>query len=140
MNFPALFSIFSAMIAIGFLGVALFAGLATKRQTTWARVPGRVIRSRVNFDGEDFAADVLYSYRHNGVTYTGKTVSFPQFTHNWRGPAERVCTRYPEGTEVIVYVNPEYPRSAVLEPPSRIGAIVFLLISIVLLILAWGLR
>jgi len=92
----------------------------------------------VEYDGEDFVADVVYSYRHNNIDYTGDTVSRPQVTYNWRGPAERVCRRFPEGATISVYVNPKDSRRAVLEPPARFGAITFLLVSILLFAFAWA--
>lgn len=129
-----------AVLATAFAAVGMWGVLAPRAQHQWTRVSGRVVRSVVEFDGEDFAAVVVYGYRHNGVDYTGSTVSLPRIIYNWRGPAERVCRRYPEGATISVYVHPRDARRAVLEPPGRIGVLTFLLISILLFAMAWALR
>jgi hypothetical protein len=101
-------------------------------------VSGRVLRSVVEYDGEDFPAAVVYSYRHNDSDYTGRAISLPQITYNWRGPAERVCRRFPEGATISVYVNPKDSRRAVLEPPAGVGVLAFLLTSVLCFVIAWA--
>ena len=127
----------TATFGIGFLVIAIWTIVAGNRQTTWTKVPARIIRSKVEYRGEEFAADVAYTYSFQGVEHIGNAVSSPQIVYNWRGPAERICARYPEGAAVIACVHPEDPQRSVLEAPSRAGAMAMLLASIVFLILAW---
>jgi hypothetical protein len=129
----------SAAFGMGFLVIAICAIVAPNRQARWKKVPSRIIRSRVEYRGEEFAADVAYTYSYDGVDHTGNAVSSPQIVYNWRGPAERICARYPEGATVTASVHPEDPTRSVLEPPGRIGAIVMLLVSAVCLLFALAL-
>ena len=129
----------SAAFGMGFLVIAICAIVAPNRQARWKKVPSRIIRSRVAYQGEEFAADVAYTYSYDGVEHTGNAVSSPQIVYNWRGPAERICARYPEGATVTASVRPEDPTRSVLEPPSRIGATVMLLVSAVCLLFALAL-
>jgi len=126
-------AIATILLVIGILGI-----VAGQKQATWSRVSGRVVRSKVEYRGEEFAADIVYSYQHNDVEYTGDTVSFPQIVYNWRGPAERICRRYPEGATINVYLNPQDPTQSVLEPPSGTGVVAFLIASAFFFVIAWA--
>jgi hypothetical protein len=129
-----------AAVGIMFLGTAIWSVVAAQRQETWATVPGQVVRSQVEYRGEEFAAEVSYTYSYDGREYTGRTVSSPPIVYNWRGPAERICARYPEGAVVVTHVNPRDPQRSVLEPPGGIGSIAMLLVSILCLVFAWALN
>ena len=128
-------AIATVLLVVGLLGI-----VAGRKQATWMRVSGRVVRSKVEYRGEEFAADIVYSYQHNHIEYTGDTVSFPQFVYNWRGPAERICRRYPEGATINVYLNPQDPKRSVLEPPSGAGMVACLIASVLFFVIAWAMK
>ena len=86
----------------------------------WSTVSGRVVSSRLR--GGYFPAGpalahvehvaVDYQYVVQGTTYTADAVSlgFARESH------ERTLKRYPVGTRVLVYYDPQKPGRAVLEP------------------------
>ncbi|MFL6605677.1 MAG: DUF3592 domain-containing protein [Steroidobacteraceae bacterium] len=133
-------SVSFAAIAVVLLAVGILGVVAGQKQIPWTRVSGRVVRSGVEYRGEEFAAAVVYSYQHKNVEYTGNIVSFPQIVYNWRGPAERICQRYPEGATISVYVDPQNPKRSVLEPPSGVGVLALLLASVFFFVVAWAVK
>lgn len=94
----------------------------SNRAQSWPAVPGKVVESRLrevtDSDGTTYQAYVAYDYFVNGaalhsdVRCPGANQSSSSFT----GGAKRVLTRYPIGSEIIVYVNPVDPADAMLEP------------------------
>jgi hypothetical protein len=96
--------------------VATWGWLGVNRQRSWVTVSGRVVRSRVESQGEDYKADVEYAYGYQEHDYRGTRVRSFQLRYNWPQPAERVCQRYLEGAVVEVFVNPRDPTQSVLEP------------------------
>jgi Protein of unknown function (DUF3592) len=110
------FPLFVILLAVVLPLVAIWAWQRSDEQRAWARVPGRVARSRVEIQGEDYRADVEYAYRYQERDYRGTTVRSLQPAYNWRGPAERICQRYPVGAIIEVYVSPQDPHQSVLEP------------------------
>jgi hypothetical protein len=118
------------LLAIAFFAVAAWSVVEAQRQTTWTKVPARVVRSRVEYRGEEFVADIAYTYSFGGEEYVGSTVGSLQIVYNWRGPAERQCARYPEGDTVTAYLDPGDPKRSMLEAPTSGTAPVFLCVSI----------
>jgi hypothetical protein len=60
---------------------------------------------------------------------------------NWRAPAAKDINRYPPGRLVTVYVNPDDPRSAVLEPGGHWWFLPFIVsFSALLVFVALSLR
>ena len=117
------------------LAIASFVGavgivVAKRRQATWMQVQARVVRSRVEYLGEEFVADVAYTYSFGGIEYEGSTVGSLQIVYNWRGPAERKCARYPDGATVTAYVDRHDPARSMLEAPRSGASFVLLVASI----------
>ena len=111
---------------VGWVGIVV----AKRRRATWMQVQARVVRSRVEYRGEEFVADVAYTYSFGGMEYEGSTVGSLQIVYNWRGPAERQCARYPDGATVTVYVDRHDPARSMLEAPRSGAAFVLLVASI----------
>jgi hypothetical protein len=122
-----------AVVAFSAFGavVALFA-LMLQRQAsvakTWPVVTGRVTMSDVDaFRGASYAnepragtmyrARLTYAYEYNGLPYIGHDVSLGvKLTSGSQWLAKRAAATYPEGASVQVYVNPQHPEQAVLQP------------------------
>jgi Protein of unknown function (DUF3592) len=107
-----------AFICIGMLlpAAAVYALVREGTEQRWVKVVGRIITSRVDYDGELYRAGVHFSYRYNGIEYSAKTIRTFGLMYNFRGPAETTCARYPVGANVDVFVDPDGPERAVLEP------------------------
>lgn len=86
------------------------------RQHTWREVAGVIVRSEVVNQYDYFQPDIRFDYVVDGSQYSGATVRSGLVTYNWRGPAQRLCAKYPVGARVPVFVSGGDPASAVLEP------------------------
>ena len=102
-------------------GVAIALLLAYARSSAaperrWVKVNGKILVSRVAFDSEAYQPIVEYVYHYDGLEYRRRNIRSLLVVYNFKGPAERICARYPSGADVEVYVNPQSPSSSVLEP------------------------
>lgn len=94
-------------------------GLSARR---WIRVPGRVTRSELvqrtsQVDSmENERAEIEYVYEVEGRSYRGDRVRAAKISGESRGLARKRLQRYPVGAAVQVYVRPEEPTAAMLEP------------------------
>lgn len=120
-----------------------------RRAATWAEAPGKVISARAvarkvrgadsherAVAGDDLEtrnfAEVTYEYHVGTRTYRGKRFSVGEDLGNFQ-VAERLA-RYPVGTPVAVWYNPEKPAEAVLERDAPEG--VFRTMAIFIAVLA----
>jgi len=81
--------------------------VAKKRHTSWT---GRRRRTSIVYSPR-----VRYEYVVDGRTYTCDCVSFGDHSSSDAARAQKVVNRYPKGTKVTAYYDPEDPRLAVLE-------------------------
>jgi hypothetical protein len=125
-----------------FLGVmGIITIISGGKQKKWPTVNGRVLASRLEEKREEvhdeertrprvgFAAVVEYEYIHQGERCTASTLSMAEKQYA-RSLAQKVIDKYPVGTTVKVYVNPENPVEAVLEPGGSLSGIMFLIIGL----------
>ena len=114
-------------IGLAFLLVAagtLWWGATTVRNASasrdWTAVPGTITVSQVAIstdeDGTTYSADVQYKYVVNDRWRAADTVHFGEYGSGSRSHAEKIVARYPPGSPVTVYYNPDDPDTAVLEP------------------------
>ena|SRR5690349_5231430 len=89
--------------------------LRVQSQKKWHRVEGRVLESSLSL-GEYWYPRVSYEYTQGDRTFRSDRIRSLQIAMNWRAPASKDISRYPPGKLVTVYVDPNDPRSAVLEP------------------------
>lgn len=87
-----------------------------RKENEWEKVAGTITRACVRFDGEYFDPDFEYVYYTKGRQFRGNRLRSLMISVNWRSPSEKAVARYPSGMPVVVFVNPNYPRDAVLEP------------------------
>lgn len=116
------------MTPLNWLGVVpVFVGLviavvtmrkyrAAQAQFSWRVVPGEIISSSVHFTWDYYDPVIEFRYTVDGKRLQGTKVRTGAVSTNWRGPAAQLVAKYPPGTAVEVYVNPDNPRDAVLEP------------------------
>jgi hypothetical protein len=106
---------------ISFLILFLIGGpaIADLGTADWNATDGVITSSEVytSTDGEGttYCLWVDYEYTYDGKTYNGDVVSYSKDNScdSWSGNAD---DDYPEGKEITVYVNPDNPYEAVLEP------------------------
>jgi len=104
--------------------------------STFRRVPGVVLSSKVVSDAEFDVPAIEYSYEVDGVAYRGNRVTkSPLLLKNWPGPAERLVARYPVGVTISVFVDPKDPHRAYLQPRGYRGA-AFVVIGLGALVIA----
>ena len=111
------------MIAGGLTGVGLLAAGVWQRnkiaasqswpQTTGSVTSGSIVREACN-DSTGYSVSLTYEYVANGVTYTGERIGFSRRVYSRGSRAQAELDRYPAGSGVIVYFNPEKPADAVL--------------------------
>lgn len=102
----------------------------------WLKVSGRVVSSHVMFQFEHYEPLVHYIYRHNGIEYQGETIRTRMPLYNASQPAQRVCSRYPRGATVTVYIDPSAPSHSILEPGGDFKLFCFTLATSLFLILS----
>ena len=107
---------------ISFLILFLIGGPAIADLGTgdWNATDGVITSSDVRSStdsegGTTYCLAVDYEYTYDGKTYYGNVVSYSKDNScdSWSGNAD---DDYPEGKEITVYVNPDNPYEAVLEP------------------------
>ena len=77
-----------------------------------------------------------YAFCYDGIEYRGKNIRSHLAVYNFKGPAARLCARYPSGASVEVYVDPSNPARSVLEPGGDVRLLwVGFPVSLVLIVL-----
>ena len=102
-------------------GVGLFDAWSGLKSYGWEEKPGVILSSEIRSCGrgkelnsKTYRADIFYRYRLNGYDLTGD-VLYPGYeSHSSREGARKWLRRFPSGSTVTVYVNPERPRDAML--------------------------
>jgi hypothetical protein len=99
---------------------------------SWEITSGRVLKSYVDVresshmdannvmqSSTSYDPKVLYEYDVDGKTFQGQTIrvgdSFFRVSAGGSSEAQKVVDRYPEGSEVYVYYNPDNPAESALE-------------------------
>ena len=86
----------------------------------WPQVQGVVEQSQVaesKTKGKtNYYADIRYRYEVAGAAHTSDRVAFGGYQSTDRTPHEAQVAKYPAGSTVTVYYQPDAPDMAVLEP------------------------
>ena len=107
------------------------------------RIPSPIkISTSKPTESYSYEALVSYSYSVAGDDYVGKRLAFGAITEGGQGRAEAICERYPVGSQVKVYYDPDDAESATLEVGIQgqvffipgLGA-VFLLVGALILVI-----
>lgn len=146
-----------AVVGVFFLTGAIIAGfgvrhaLARRRIRQWPRAKGKVLESRLmsgtsrsqDEDGESYDSTwyelrIKYSYEVNGVQHVGTVHAPTPFRTTSAAAADTMVKKYREGTEVDVLYDAADPKTAYLESPVGVGAIILILFGSVFLVVALG--
>lgn len=131
--------ILAAMGAVAAL-IAVAIQRHARQARKWPAVKGTVVTSGLekfraaSADGRRgammFKAKIGYTYRFNGVDYTGTVASLGgQVASTSDGAVRRWARRYEDGQAVDVYVNPANPSESVLEPRARGIWVVWIIVA-----------
>ena len=86
----------------------------------WPQAQGVIEQSQVaesKTKGKtNYYADIRYQYDVGGTVHSSDRVAFGGYQSPDRAPHEAVVARYPVGSAVTVFYQPEAPELAVLEP------------------------
>lgn len=143
---PAGRPIGQTVAAVGLWCWALIAALysaalltAAMQAAAWPQVQGRITESVVTEQprprGTETGAYIEYRYRADNKTYYGTRVLIGAATSG-RRDTEELVAKYAEGSHVRVYVHPDRPWLAVLEPRVRVQGMFFPLLCLLLPALA----
>lgn len=121
--------LFWYIVGLSFLGVFFAGGLFAAYKIAdelpqavaspaWPTVEGTVTKSQVRRRRGNRSLRMRYEYDVNGQTYESGQIAF--FGRVLAGTVTERRKRYPLGTKVTVYYNPDNPAVAVLEPGARI--------------------
>ena len=138
-------NILGTLICI-FVGVAFlliyFRNLAKVRASQdWLQVEGRVLESWVrreeSNDGEggvsiSYFPEIRYQYKVMGNEYQGENIAFGGKAGGLRSWANRKVAKYPTGSNVMIYYQPDNPTNAVLERSVSIVLLVFGIIFVLI--------
>lgn len=146
-----------AVVVVFFLTGGIIAGLGVRhalkrrRIRQWPRARGTVLESRLmsgttrgqDEDGESYDSTwyelrIKYSYEVNGVQHVG-TVHAPEpFRTGSSKAAKAMVKKYAEGTVVDVLYDAADPKTAYLESPVGVGAVILIIFGSVFLVAALG--
>jgi hypothetical protein len=108
------------ILALVFFYIALRGRRASSITKRWPTTTGRVLHSQVEYrrshrSGSYYPA-VLYEYQVMGQRYQSTTLSPGlEYGLSFRGRVQARVDKYPAGSMVTVYYNPDNPAQAVLE-------------------------
>ncbi len=115
MNYYAI--IIGAFIVVGLI-ITAFGWRAFQRgkaTAQWPSVSGEISAARLASDENDLLPDIRFSYSIDSNHHEGR-VEFPPGTMPMPGFASNQLEKYPLGSKVTVYYNPQRPDQATLEP------------------------
>ncbi|MGB8980394.1 MAG: DUF3592 domain-containing protein [Anaerolineales bacterium] len=128
------------LLPLLFVGVGLiliytyFRNLARVRDSAgWPTSQGTVVESRVRestsqdqdgFTSTSYFPEVRYLYHVLGSEYEGNMITFGSQSGGAQNKVVEVINRYPTGSTVTVYYDPEKPSMAVLERSVSKGLLV----------------
>lgn len=103
-------------MAIAMIGIAVLVKNRQKRQFNWDRVPATVVASHVQIT-QGIGANVEYEYVLDGRKYRG--IRIRTLAIDWGfliDPARRTVDKYPVGSSITIFVDPNDAENAVIEP------------------------
>jgi hypothetical protein len=99
---------------------------AAQRVQQWPTVEGVIEELKPSSEQSDLLPHILYAYDVQGEHYR-KVFEFPSGTHPLPEFTQAYMDKYPVGTPVTVYYNPQQPLDSTLEPRAQGDWLVLLL-------------
>ncbi len=127
-GFSILTACTSALIPFAIIGAVTWYFVRRNKQkqdlvqssVSWRATNGRVLKSRVEVSGGNYASVspyVLYEYEVHGQTYQNTQIKVGDRLFSIRGSRDAydIVERYPIGADVTVFYDPANPAEAALE-------------------------
>ena len=113
------------------LGIFIAGGIATtiwggwvianaRKSLHWPKTEGTIECAQAASDADDLLPLIEFSYIVSGSRYQN-TLNFPSGTTPTPELTRRYLERYPSGSKVTVYYDPQHPQRATLEPGMAQG-------------------
>lgn len=109
-------------VSCGAIAVAGFFFLKSHKARDWPTVEGVIIKSSTRSQREPgvnssptIIADVWYTFVIDGTKYQNNTISHAQYGSSSASHAVKEAHKYPVGSKVMVYYNPDNLHDSVLE-------------------------
>jgi hypothetical protein len=123
-----------AVIAVVFLGIALWVFRSVRARRTWPVTRGTItdtaIRQNVSVSDDEesvtFVPVVEYRYQVGTAAYASSGIGFGEVGYGAIGSAEKVLAQYPIGSAVDVHYNPAKPGETFLKPGGGVIAWIML--------------
>ena len=112
------------IIAVVFLIVILRANGKVRASKNWSSTTARILAADVEMrrnstadgDSTSYYPTVVYEYAVNGQRFQSRRIRFgSEIGYGFRRMAENIVAKYPNGTLVSVFYDPQNPAEAVLE-------------------------
>lgn len=119
-------------VLLGILGFFWKKGRLVRKSRGWPSTLGEIVESKVvresNNEGGDYSPRVVYRYSARGRSYEGDTIQIGAggITGGRRKATETV-SRYPVGSQTMVYFDPGDPGTACLERRGEGGWVLYFL-------------
>lgn len=117
--------------------------LRGRSSASWPTTQGEVVFAQIeshmstDSDGDSsmtYGAKIVYNYQVGGQQFTGDRHRFSQASTSSARRAQETVNRYPVGSMVTVYYDPNNPQLSVLEPGTGAGGIIVPVITLAMLI------
>jgi len=110
----------TALAGLGLLVKGTRDRIKANRARYWPTASGKVLESRLrevnDSEGRTWAVYILYEYWAQGETRRSDVWRLEAGSSSFTGSMNKVLARYPVGSSVMVYYNPDAPADAMLEP------------------------
>lgn len=139
------------LVGVLIVGMGAKTLVARRRIRRWPTAKGTMLEAKLSSgesmsqdeDGEWessswFAIAVRYRYEVAGVSYVGTSLSPQPFRTSDAREADARMKKYRAGAEVEVLYDAKDPKTAYLESPTSVGAIVLLILGSVFLVASLG--
>jgi hypothetical protein len=116
-----LYSIILGLVVLGGIGISIWGwhSLARLRRIRqWPSVRGTIEESVPGAEANDLLPHIVFSYFVDNTAHR-RLFDFPEGTHPLPEFTQTYLKRYPVGTQVNVYYDPQHPEIATLEPGAQ---------------------
>ena len=141
-----MFSFVFLIIGVSLVLINFFARKKAQESIGWPATNGEITHagvrreSSVDADGDtsySYYPDVQYRFRAAGQEFVGDKITFGMRTGYGRSSkAQEIANRYPVGSRVQVYYNPQKPSEAVLDRSAK-NSVVLLIVGGVMVLLGF---
>ncbi len=134
------------IVAVVFIVVIVRANGRVRASKNWSSTTARILAADVEMrrsstasgDSTSYYPTVVYEYAVNGQRFQSRRIRFgSEIGYGFQRMAEKIVAKYPNGTLVSVFYDPENPAEAVLEQSAGgsnrlYGCIVLVILGILL--------